>query len=75
MGQNFKSPGTAEKIDTFFYPLPTQLSLGVLGVKIGGREGGREGLMGWRDRWEGCDGNYEVGAYGMEWTGNPGEAG
>ena len=37
-------------------------------VKIGGgREGGREGGM---DGWEGCDGNYEVGAYGMEWVHN-----
>ena len=27
--------------------------------------GGREGGVGGR---EGCDGNYEVGAYGMEWV-------
>ena len=36
------------------------------GWKTGGREGGREG---W-DGWEGCDGNYEVSAYGMEWVHN-----
>ena len=29
---------------------------------MGGREGGREGGI--------CDGNYEVGAYGMEWVQN-----
>ena len=33
------------------------------GVGVGGREGG----MGGR---EGCDGNYQVGAYGMEWVHN-----
>ena len=40
------------------------------GGKKGGRDGwegrtdGREGII------EGCDGNYEVGAYGMEWEHN-----
>ena len=38
-----------------------------LGVNIGGREG-RDGWEGGTDRREGCDGNYEVGAYGMEWV-------
>ena len=45
----------------FFTPPPPHKLVvgGGLGVKIGGREG--------RDGWEGgCDGNYEVGAYGME---------
>ena len=32
-----------------------------------GREGRREGRMGGSD---GRDGNYEVGAYGMEWVRN-----
>ena len=54
------------------------------GGKKGRREGGtrereREGRERWRERtrgrdiWDGgmgCDSNYEVGAYGMEWVHN-----
>ena len=37
----------------------------------GGREGEeREGRTRGRDIWEGCDSNYEVGAYFMEWVRN-----
>ena len=34
-----------------------------------GRYGGTDGRDGWEERRrDGCDGNYEVGAYGMEWV-------
>ena len=55
---------TAEKIDkTFFklHPYPTGLGVWFRGYNW------REGRTGGRD---GCDGNYEVGAYGMEWVHN-----